>query len=175
MKKYSIKQIEIIGGFFIFFMGALDHFLYDWTRFLPLGLISPVNESPWEHLKIFFFPMLLFMILEWIFIKDKKTLLLAKAMESIVAIIFIITFFYTYTGALGIENVWIDIASFGVAVVLGQWVSYKILTAKIKWRGYLWLHVTVIVLIVIMFWVTTFIPPHIPLFYDNVANSYGLN
>ncbi len=174
MKTISIKKLETIGGIFIFLFGSLDHSLYVLTKFLPIAFISPVNESPWEHLKIFLFPMLIFMIIEWFFVKNKKTLVIAKTVESLIAMLFIITFFYTYTGALGIENVWIDIASFGLAVVIGQYISYLFLTSKIKRHGYLWLHITVLALVVLMFWVTTFIPPHIPLFYSKPSNSYGI-
>lgn len=174
MKKLSLKTIEIIGVFFIFFLGSLDHFLYDWSHITAIGLFSPVNESPWEHLKIFFFPMLLFMVVEWFWVKDKKTLLLAKAMESMAAMLFIIVFFYTYTGAFGIENVWIDIASFFLAICLGQMISYNIITAKIKWKGYKWLHVAVLAGFTLLFWLATFFPPHIPLFFSEPNSSYGI-
>jgi len=43
--------------------GVLLHFLYDW---LPCGLtalISPVRESIWEHLKVLFYPLVIFGLL----------------------------------------------------------------------------------------------------------------
>ena len=40
-------------------VGAGLHFLYDAVPNVLPALISPVNESVWEHLKLRFFPMLL--------------------------------------------------------------------------------------------------------------------
>jgi hypothetical protein len=111
---------------------------------------------------------------EWFFVKDKKTLLLAKVLESLFGMIFIITFFYTYTGAFGIENVFIDIGSFIVAVILGKIISFKVITSNIKWQGYLWLHMTVLVLLAIFFFTATFIPPKVPLFEDSNTHTYGI-
>ena len=40
-------------------LGTLLHFTYRWSGCNPLiGLIAPVNESVWEHMKLLFFPML---------------------------------------------------------------------------------------------------------------------
>ena len=38
-------------------IGVISHFIYEWTGENTLaGLIFPVNESIWEHLKLIFFP-----------------------------------------------------------------------------------------------------------------------
>ena len=40
-------------------LGSLNHFLYDWTGGSSFAaLFCPINESPWEHLKLLFFPFL---------------------------------------------------------------------------------------------------------------------
>ncbi len=41
--------------------GTLLHFLYDRTDSPLCALISGVNESIWEHMKLLFFPMLVFL------------------------------------------------------------------------------------------------------------------
>ncbi len=42
-------------------VGSLLHFVYRWSgKKLFAGFVSPVNESTWEHLKLLFFPSLLF-------------------------------------------------------------------------------------------------------------------
>ena len=40
-------------------IGTGLHFLYDWMPFQLVGMIAPVNESVWEHLKLLFWPFLL--------------------------------------------------------------------------------------------------------------------
>ena len=60
----SNKQIliwEIIGVCFIIVAGGPLHELFEQSgRWWPVALIAAVNESIWEHLKMFFWPALLF-------------------------------------------------------------------------------------------------------------------
>ena len=39
-------------------LGTAWHFLYPWVPIPLVGLIAPVNESVWEHLKLLFWPFL---------------------------------------------------------------------------------------------------------------------
>lgn len=47
MKRSSL--FLIIGGIFISLVGAMLHFAFEWSNWLPIAIIAPVNESPWEH------------------------------------------------------------------------------------------------------------------------------
>ena len=47
---------------------------------------------------------------------------------------FIIAFFYTYTGILGLNFAIIDIISFFVAIILGEYISYKPL-CRVKFKN----------------------------------------
>lgn len=59
-----LKRCTIIGIIFVSAIGSLSHFLYDWSGQNHLvGLFTPVNESIWEHMKLLFFPMLLYSII----------------------------------------------------------------------------------------------------------------
>jgi hypothetical protein len=40
-------------------VGTAWHFLYTWLPNPLVGLIAPINESVWEHLKLLFWPFLL--------------------------------------------------------------------------------------------------------------------
>lgn len=52
---------------FVLVLGTLSHFFFDWSGENRLvGIFAAVNESTWEHLKLLFFPALLFWVLEWI-------------------------------------------------------------------------------------------------------------
>ncbi|WP_286082764.1 DUF6512 family protein, partial [Parablautia intestinalis] len=57
----SLKQYTAIGIIFVLLAGTLAHFVYDWSgNHAVIGLFTPVNESIWEHMKLLFFPMLLY-------------------------------------------------------------------------------------------------------------------
>ena len=59
----NLKSALIIGTIFVLITGILSHFVYDWSgQNFIVGFFSPVNESTWEHMKLSFFPMLLFSV-----------------------------------------------------------------------------------------------------------------
>lgn len=174
MKNLTTKQLSAIGTVFVSLAGSLDHFLYEWTGSAWVGLISPVNESVWEHLKIYLFPVLVFLVFEWLFIENKQRLLAAKLGQLAFGLPFLIIFFYSYTGALGIENVIIDILSFYLASGVGYFLSYRIITEGTKLRFSTAVYGSSIVLIVLCLWLTTFYPPQLPLFRDPVTSTYGI-
>lgn len=68
MKK-SLKFWQIGGFVFTAIAGVLLHFLYDWTnQSIIVASFSAVNESIWEHMKLLFFPMFVFALIEYKFI-----------------------------------------------------------------------------------------------------------
>ncbi len=77
----QIKKWEIAEFIFIAIVGTLLHFVYDWSGQNPaVGIIAPVSESTWEHLKLLFMPALLFtLIQEAVIGKDYPCLLTQKA------------------------------------------------------------------------------------------------
>ena len=101
----------------LFVIASPLHFLYGWTGSnIIAGLFVPVNESPWEHLKLAFWPIVLWWIIGYIAFarKDKggfPRAAVACAVCTTVCLLAIIAFFYTYTGALGTESLILDILS----------------------------------------------------------------
>lgn len=64
----------IIGAVFTIITGTLLHFVYEWSgESLFVGIFSPINESVWEHLKLLFFPMSVWILIGYfIFGKNSK-------------------------------------------------------------------------------------------------------
>ncbi len=61
----KIFRYTLSGILFTSILGTLSHFLYGWSGSRVLvGLFAPVNESVWEHMKLLFFPMLLYFVFE---------------------------------------------------------------------------------------------------------------
>lgn len=118
MKRNKLLIWQIVAILFSILAGILLHFAYDWSgNNIIVGHFSAVNESTWEHLKLAFMPMLLFTIVESFFIKS-NSYLQGKALGIATSLIFIVTFFYTYTGILGYGNSIVNIGSFIVAIIL---------------------------------------------------------
>ncbi|MBO5478897.1 MAG: hypothetical protein J6A04_04215 [Clostridia bacterium] len=174
LKKSPILIFEIISTIFIMILGVLLHFTFEWSNNNALvGTFSPVNESIWEHLKLLFFPMLITMIVGYFYKgKNISNYLCAKVLGIMLAIFFTIIFFYTYTGIIGTNFAIVDIASFFIAVVLGQYVAYQKMQSKFFCN-----HLTVIIILLVVylcFWIFTFFPPHIGLFKDPITGMFGI-
>ena len=86
------------GFVFLCIAGCLLHFFYDFTGKDPLaGLISPVSESPWEHLKLLYFPALLMTAAGWLILREKRGTLPAAMSAGVWAGMFtILDIFYFY-------------------------------------------------------------------------------
>lgn len=165
----------IAGTLFIILFGAFLHFAFELSgEFTPLALIAAVNESTWEHLKLAFWPAVIFSLLELKFLsKAVNNFALAKAVSFYVMPIAIIVMFYGYT--LVMEDSFIaDILIFMISVVIGQIVNYKLLTAKKfpeSWRRYT---LIALVAIVLMFSLFTYFAPRFFLFQDPISGGYGI-
>lgn len=138
-----------------------------------VGTFSPANESIWEHLKLLFFPMLITTIMVYFYEgKNISNYLCAKVIGIILAIFFTIIFFYTYSGIIGTHFAIVDIGSFFIAVVLGQYVAYQ----KMQSTFYCNNLIAIIILLVLYlcFFIFTFFPPHIGLFKDPITGMFGI-
>ena len=160
----KIKRFQILSVIFVWITGTLLHFTHDcFPNSAVFTIISAVNESMWEHLKLVFFPMLFMTVIGYFYNKDINNFLYAKLASILVAMSFIVVFFYTYTGVIGRNFAVLDIGNFFVAVALGEYYAYKImLSDKDKIRSAL--AVAILVVIFLCFAIFTYYPPSIGLF-----------
>lgn len=160
----KIKRFQILSAIFVWITGTLLHFTHDWfPNSAVFTVISAVNESTWEHLKLIFFPMLLMTIIGYFYNKDVKNFLYAKLVSILVAMSFIVVFFYTYTGVIGRNFAVLDIGSFFVAVALGEYYAYKIMLSD-KNKISSAMAVVILAVIFLCFAIFTYYPPSIGLF-----------
>ena len=177
MEKKKIIRFQIFSVIFTWILGTILHFLYEWSGDNKIiASFSAVNESTWEHLKLVFFPMLITTIVGFLVIgKDNKKFWCAKTIGIILAMSFIIVFFYTYTGIIGTNFAILDIGSCFVAVILGEYVAYKIMTNdEYKLKCNKRIAVIGLICILLCFIIFTYLPPHIGLFKDPISNGYGI-
>lgn len=70
MAKTKIFSWEVVGAILISFAGSLLHFVFElFNGWPPLALTAAVNESTWEHLKLAFWPALVYALIEWRFFR----------------------------------------------------------------------------------------------------------
>ena len=107
--KREIVYWQYAGFVFTAVMGTLLHFLYEWSgESAVAALISGVNESTWEHMKLLFFPMLGFALIQSRFFKDTESFWSIKLKGSLIGLLLIPVIFYTYNGAIGKSPDWFN-------------------------------------------------------------------
>lgn len=128
----SLKKYFFLGFFIVAVTGTLSHFLYEWSgRNLWVGLFCPVNESTWEHIKLLFFPSLLYIL----FLK----LRLGNACPNLTSSLFfgiligclsIPVLFYTYSEILGTHVFFLDILVYLASVTILFTVAWNVLSKE---------------------------------------------
>ena len=174
MKK-SMFYWQVIGAVFTIVLGVFLHFLFDMTnRNVIAALFSAVNESIWEHMKLLFYPMFLFAIIESKFIGNEYEQFWCVKLKGILeGLLLIPVFYYAYTGILGISADWMNIAIFIISTVIVFWKEMRLFKKGRKCFFDDEKAVVCLCLISIVFSVLTFSPLEIPLFEDPVTGNYG--
>ena len=172
--KKAILIFEIASTIFTIILGTILHYTYKWSNKNPLvGAFSAVNESTGEHLKLLFFPMLITTIVGYFYVGDFiPNFLSAKTIGIIVAILFTVIFFYTYTGILGRNYAVLNILTFIFSAILGEYLAYKLMFSVFECNTSI--DVFILSVLFISFLTFTFFPPKIGLFKDPISGKYGI-
>lgn len=146
------KKYALIGFVFTLILGTLWHFVYEWSNenFL-IGLISPVDESVREHMKLLFFPGLLyalFLLTQKTFVRLYPASVYALLGGIIIGSWIIPICFYIYVGILHSHYLVLDILIFILAVAIAFFCMYQFSDKKYiyKYRTYIAL-LTILMLI----------------------------
>jgi hypothetical protein len=175
MKRWTVAVIPVISA-----VGSLMHFVYDWSGgLLAVGLLAPVNESIWEHLKLLFWPTLVWWVLGYLLFSKNEEIseprwICSASVGLFSGPLFITAFYYTYTGAFGFHSLFLDILSFVLGTAVAQLSGLRLYPQIKTARSLTILAAGVIVLLGAAFLVFTFFPPEIPLFEDAASGSYGI-
>lgn len=173
-KEWNLWQL--LGFGVTSLLGTLLHYVYEWTgESLSAAPFSGVNESTWEHMKLLFFPMFLFAIVQSAFVgKEHRGFWCVKLRGTLLGLFLIPALYYTINGAFGHSPDWINIAIFFVSAAIAYFVE-----ARMLWREELpckrpKLSLAVLFALAVLFVVFTFLTPQIPLFQDPLTGSYGI-
>ncbi|MGI5892764.1 MAG: DUF6512 family protein [Bacillota bacterium] len=171
----SFTKLRIfISTIIIGLAGTGLHFVYKLSgKSAIVGLIASVNESVWEHTKLAFIPMMIFWLILIFFQKKGQINHGPKAAVSgifstIISIIFIPLFFYTYSEGLGIHSLALDISFFYICILIGQAIGAHIYnrTTPPPIAGII--AIASFIALFIIYAIFTFNPPNIPIFISPI-------
>ena len=112
LRRWEIANFLVVG-----IAGPLLHFAYEWSGHNSIiAAFSAVNESTWEHMKIFFLPLFLMTLLEMmVFTERYRNFLAVKTVAVLAGTALIPVLYYTYTGVWGRGSMAADIAIWAAA------------------------------------------------------------
>ena len=155
--------------------GTLLHFLYEWTgNAVWAAPFSGVNESTWEHMKLLFFPMFVFAIVQSFFFRNREEFWCVKLRGILLGQVLIPVLFYTYNGVIGPSPDYINIAIFFISAAIAfiyetrQFKSESTVCRRPR------LAIGVLCVIALLFVVFTFATPEIGIFKDPLTGTYGI-
>lgn len=163
----QLKKWHIIGVIFTFFLGVLLHFIYEALgRNVIAGVFGAINESTWEHLKLLYWPIFCYALVEqWVIGQRYHNIMTGMVIGVLIGMVSMISIFYTYTGVIGQNYLWADITTFIISVLISFFISYQWIrkqkrehTTKQLFGWFAWIGFS------ILFVVFTFWSPQIGLF-----------
>ena len=164
-----MKSKKGLWGFlFVGILGVRFHFAYDFLgQKWFWGLVFPVNESIWEHLKLIFFPALLWWLIEWVFYETKPCFFPLRMKALLCSLGSIPLLFYTYSGIIGQRFAAVDISIFFVADALYFWLVHRFSrNRKTTCEGETLIGLLIFLVLLFAFVAFTFFPPDLGIFWE---------
>ena len=173
--KRSIGVWQALGFGSAALGGVLLHFLYDWLgESAWIAPISGVNESTWEHMKLLFWPMLIFALVQSFSFGEREDFWCIKLRGILLGIGLIPVIFYTYNGAIAHSPDWINIAIFFICAA----TAFIYETRQFNKRDTVCKHpkiaIAILCAIGILFVTFTFRTPELGIFQDPITGAYGI-
>lgn len=174
--KSNLLRWQFIGFAFTAIFGVLLHFAYDWSGENGIvAVFSGVNESTWEHMKLLFFPLLVYALIESRRLRDDyPNFWCVKLRGVLLGLIMIPVIFYTANGVFGKTPDWFNITIFFIAAAIAFIYEIKLLKRDKVFCLFEKGAFLILVILALLFVIFTFFPPHIPLFMDPITKLYGI-
>ena len=155
-------------------LGTLLHFLYEWLgEALWIAPFSGVNESTWEHMKLLFWPMLLFTVFQSFFFRDYASFPCVKARSMLIGLLLIPVLFYTYNGVIGRSPAWLNIAIFYLSAATAYLYEARQLLQKESICKHPKRSLALLCAVALLFVIFTFRTPTLAIFKDPLTGLYG--
>lgn len=172
-KRFDLWQL--FGFAVTSLLGTLLHYLYEWSgEALLIAPFSGVNESTFEHMKLLFWPMLLFAGVEFFFFRERRDFWSIKLRGILLGIILIPVLFYTYNGAIGASPDWLNIAIFFISAAVTYFYETRLFGKEAKESASPRLAFVLLCLTAALFVLFTFRAPKLGIFLDPLTGTYGI-
>lgn len=173
--KRSIGLSQFLGFAVTAFGGTILHFLYDWLgEAVWIAPLSGVNESTWEHMKLFFWPTFLYAVAQSFFFRNREAFWCVKLRGILLGLLLIPILFYTYNGVIGKSPDWFNIAIFFISAAIAYiYETRRFNTHKLPCRSPK-IPIAILGAIALLFVIFTFATPEIGIFKDPLTGSYGI-
>lgn len=163
----KLKTIKIIGIFIIFLLCFPLHFLYDTLPSFFTSIISPINESIWEHMKLIFTSYVIWGIFEYFLLRKKEKTNNYFLQLFLVPIFGICIYLIIYLPIFNIfgENLFVSIFLLFLIIIIEQIISYFLLI-KEEIPNQKLIGIFGIIMMYIIFGILTYLPLNNYLFFD---------
>lgn len=171
------KIITIISMIFIFLIGFIIHNLYEWCPNIVTLILSPVNESVFEHMKMIYTSYIIWIIIKYFILKKynikENNFLLKELLTFLFNITLFLTIYWPIYSKFG-ENMLVTLTIYLISIIISQILNYFI---EFKKDSNVLNIISLIVIFLIYAFTTylTYNPPICKFFLDPTNNSYGLN
>lgn len=173
--RQKIALWQLVGFSLTSLFGTVLHFLYEWSgQSIFAALISGVNESTWEHMKLLYFPLFVFALVQSIFFKDNPNFWCIKLRGILTGLILIPLIFYIYNGVIGKSPDWLNISIFFISAAAAFIYESRLLKRRDIQCKSPRTALLVICLIGVSFILFTFVTPRLGIFLDPVTGGYGV-
>ena len=173
--KRSAFVLALWGFAVVGLLGTLLHYLYEWTgESAWVAPFSGVNESTFEHMKLLFWPMLLFALITYPRFRERRDFWCVTLRAVLFGLFLIPVLFYTYNGAVGKSPDWLNIAFFFIAVAAAYLYEWRRFRKEDRGCRLPWVAILVLTAIALAFVLFTFYPPKLGLFLDPLTGEYGI-
>ena len=173
--KRSLGLWQLLGFAVTSLGGTLLHFLYDWLGEAAwVAPFSGVNESTWEHMKLLFWPMLLFAIVQGFFFRNRKDFFCVKLRGILLGLVLIPVIFYTYNGVIGKSPDWLNITIFFVSAAISYVYEMRLFNSERLRCASSRAAIATLAVIALCFVIFTFKTPELGIFRDPLTGTYGI-
>ena len=173
--KRSIGIWQFWGFAVASLLGTLLHYLYDWLgEAVWIAPFSSVNESTWEHMKLLFWPMLAFAVIQSFFFRDREDFWCIKLRSTLLGLLLIPVLFYSYNGIIGKSPDFINIAIFFVSAAAAYLYEARLFRKECTRYCSPKAAIAMLALVALCFILFTFKAPRIGIFLDPLTGSYGI-
>ena len=174
MKPLKVKKLKFLSIIIIFVLCFPLHNIYKLFPCTITSIVSPINESIWEHMKILFTSTILSIAFQILYTYQKKetinNIAISNYISSIINIIIFLIIYIPLYKLLG-ENFIITIIVMLISIVISQLSTVPLLTTqKLKFNKYT---IYLILITYLIFYYLTYNPLNIEIFIDPTNYIYN--